>query len=161
MPQSLRQTLVNSIVLSTLDHCDPVWFNCSKGSKDRLQQIHHRAAKIVLGVKNRYSSEAAMEKLKWKSLEERRQLHLAIEVFKAQRKTSPKYLSDLFIQKETVHSHNTRSQLHRDRISSSHGSNAFSIVGPKLWENLPSKLKETGFVKSFKTQLLSCLPLCL
>lgn len=160
MPERVRRTLVEAIVLPHLDYCDSVWLSCSAGCRRRLQQLQNRAAKIVLGVKNKFSSEAALQRLGWKPLEERRQLHLGLEVFKAQRKISPTYLSELFIQKDQIHRHNTRSQLHRQRVNpGKNGSAAFSIVGPKLWESLPAGLKETGFIGTFKSLLLNCLPL--
>ena len=46
-----------------------------------------------------------------------------------------------------VHSYNTRfvsnHNFHQPRISNNYGAATFALVGSKIWENIPSKLKKT------------------
>ena len=71
----------------------------------------------------------------------------------------PKYLSDLLVTYKPSHSLRAESQclLKIPPSRSNYGDRAFSVIGPKLWNNLPNEIKQCNSVISFKTALKTYL----
>ena len=49
-----------------------VWGNCGEGSKEKLQRLQNRAARVITGDTYKIRSTDILKKLNWKTLEERR-----------------------------------------------------------------------------------------
>ena len=72
---------------------------------------------------------------------------------------SPEIVSDIFTQ--TTQYYNFRqNQDFRIRSVKSvyHGSESISYLGPKIWEIVPAKIKETNSLNSFKIEIRKWLP---
>ena len=152
LPTAVRKVLIDALVISRLDYCDLLLLCSKKGSLQRLQQLQNRAAKIALGVKNRFSSEDALKLLDWLPLEQRRTYHLGIEVFKSVRQLGPTYMSDLIAANQKFHGYDTRSSHVLPRLTGP-GQKSFSYLGTKLWSVIPATVKIASSLESFKSGL--------
>ena len=66
---------------------------------------------------------------------------------------SPKYLSDLLHYKIN----GQRADLEVPTSNSSYGKRAFSVVAPRIWNNLPREVKESRTTTMFKKKLKTYL----
>ena len=84
---------------------------------------------------------------------------LAIEMFQIKHGKSPEIVSDIFAQ-TTQHYNFRQNQDFRARSVKSvyHGSESISYLGPKIWEIVPAKIKETNSLNSFKIEIRKWVP---
>ena len=72
----------------------------------------------------------------------------------------PMYLSNYFLNVNTVHYHNTRGSATnhvQPRFGTNKGLNSFRSYATKMWNALPTAIKECKSLDSFKTTLKSHL----
>jgi len=153
MPTACRKALVDSLVLPHLDYCDVVWSTGSTAALNRLQSIQNRSAKIILGVKNRVSSEWALGQLKWDQLDRRREIHLAEEIYKAEKKLSPLYMTEMLTSSHKTHGYATRGNFTRVRMETSVGLKSFSYRAGRFASELSALLEKSSSIASFRTGL--------
>ena len=72
-PLDTLKILYNTLILPYFDHCCLVWNNCSINLKTNLQKLQNRATRIITGDTYDICSKQILEKLGWKTLEERRE----------------------------------------------------------------------------------------
>ena len=64
--------IYRALVQPSFDYCSMVWGNCGEGSKEKLQRLQNRAARVITGDTYEIRSTDILKKLNWKTLEERR-----------------------------------------------------------------------------------------
>ncbi len=94
-------------------------------------------------------------KLKWLSLQQRRDFHKYILVYKWRMGLAPHYLCDMFIANNSNHSYNTRNAIHlRATITrTAYYYRSFTVSVLNLWNSLPNHIKECASLSSFKRSL--------
>ena len=141
-----------------LEYAVTAWSPWQRKDMDTLEKIQHRATRRMSDVRGTY--EERLEQLGLTTLEERRTRGDAIEVFKCVR-------GFLDIDKETLFNVNTPLQpktrhqrsfmpLTIPRAHLDLRKNFFSIRGAKLWNYLPSELRECRTVNRFKNAYDAC-----
>ena len=88
--------LYKAFILPHLDYCDEVWWNAGKTQLKILDRLQNAAGKIILGLPRRYPTEILLNTLRWYKLENRRNLHLNILVYKSLTNTLPSALCNIF-----------------------------------------------------------------
>ena len=84
---------------------------------------------------------------------------LAIEMFHIKHGHSPETVSDIFTQ--TTQHYNIRQNRDfkiRSVKSVYHGSESISYLGPKIWEIVPAKIKETNSLNRIKIEIRKWVP---
>ena len=130
--------------------------------KPCLQRLHillNRAGRTILKVPSRTSASVVRNELGWKTLEERRAVHINTMVFKCLTGTVPSYLSSVFVPVSELHRRQTRNStvgnvtLLPPRTES--GRRTFNFRGAQAWNNLPHNLKslQPKELNQFLTQL--------
>ena len=66
-------TIYQSLVQPYFDYCSLVWSNCNQTCKDKLQKLHNRAARVITGDTYDVRSSEILLKLRWETLDERRE----------------------------------------------------------------------------------------
>ena len=124
------------------------------GSLHRLQILQNRAARIILGAKKDTSRNDMFRKLGWLSLNNRREPHQAIPMYKAMNGCVPDYLSSRFITNNQIHTHYTRSssQIHLIKTRTEIMLRSFTYTGAQLWTSIPHNIKYSPTVASFTSQ---------
>ena len=84
---------------------------------------------------------------------------LAIEMFQIKHGQSPEIFSDIFTQ-TTQHYNYRQNRDFRIRSIKSvyHGFESISYLGPKIWEIVSAKIKETNSLNSFKIEIRKWVP---
>ena len=145
-----------SIVVPYFTYCCIVWDSIGETLVESLQKLQNRAACVITGDSySKYSADIRYE-LRWLSLSEMRQHHMALMMFKVNYGLCPSYLSDIFDVNTSRLSYDLRSSgmnLIVPKARTNYFRNNFASAGAKLWNSLPSRLKEETSLKQCKTKI--------
>ena len=147
---SPKQTemLVHSIVGSRLDYCNSILYGIDKVVIDKYQKVQNAAARLIVKRKKCESVRDVFKSLHWLKIEERIIFKLLVLTFKCINNMAPASL------KELIHTKNaSASLLVYSKLQSRYGRRSFTYIAPKLWNNLPEKIRHADKLDSFKSQL--------
>ncbi len=147
LPRHARITLYNALILPILDYADFVW-----GDKDNialmnmLQIVQNKAAKTILDLPMYASSTEALSTLEFKSFDERRFYHPCLLVHRIKNEQID------FVLNSDVHQFNTRKKndYHLKRVKTNCGKQTFSYLSLNDFNTLPSAVKDTNSLSTFK-----------
>src|SRR5882724_6131019 len=88
--------------------------------------------------------------MKYLDLAKRRLLHLGCLLFKLNINNTPKYLKDMITNTNEIHKYNTRPRNYIPNINKSSGQKMFKFYAPKLWNDIPTAIKNTSNICEFK-----------
>ena len=141
-----------SVIEPVFNYTDTAWGTMSIGCSKNLQKLQNRAARIIL---RRASSRDTFDILKWTDLETNRKSHKCVLVFKCLHNLVPEYFSNYFTRNSCFHTHNTRRKfdLHLPKPKLSLGKHTFRFSGSVLFNSLPTHIKDTSSLSSFKSRV--------
>ena len=87
---------------------------------------------------------------------------LCVEIFKTVNNISPPVMKDIFCKNDngrTVREQNIKILIVKRKRTVTFGTNNLTVLGPKLWNNLPSHLKRCENLKTFKNMIKSGMAL--
>jgi len=160
--ESAAKTLVNAFVHSKLDYCNSLLYGLPDYVIKRLQRLQNNAARLV-AQKTRFESiTPVLHDLHWLPVSFRIQFKLCTLVYKSLHNEAPQYLKELCHPVSSSNGRkNLRSAIRGDlcvpKTCKKIGDRAFSVCGPKLWNDLPETLRNCVNILSFKRQLKSYL----
>ena len=147
LSEKQMQIIVQSLVLSTLDYCNSLYYGANNSVIKQLQVLQNRACRIIKGLKKRESVEDHMKDLHWLRIPERIEFKILLITFKAIIGQAPKYLTDLL----QFNSNGSRDVSLYCPVNLS--AKAFATCAPRLWNDLPSDVKKSGSIEVFKSRL--------
>ena len=120
-----------------------------------LQTLENEAAKLILDENPRYSSTAALNRLKWTTLKTRRHNHRCIFIYKC-----VNGLVDFVFDRTknvSIHNHNTRrsNDLHLPRVNSNKGKQTPTYQASIDFNNSDERTKNASTLHSFQACLRS------
>ena len=154
LPQEYLSTVACSLILTTLDYCNALYYLINNRELNMLQSVQNAAVRIVCGKSkfDRTSLTPLYESLHWLKVRERIVFKVCLIVHKCVWGVAPESL------KEMITLANSRTlQLVEKKFNSEYGRRAFSRAGPKLWNNLPLNLRMEKDTDAFKKLLKSFL----
>ena len=150
-----RKTIVNSLVVSCIDYCNGLYYGISEKLMQQLQLLQNACAKTVMG-KFKYSRVGDdLQTLHWLNIRKRVVFKIGLLAFKAVNGIAPKYLCDLF--QYCHHGHSLKLIVPNKNCVKSGGQRSFGVIGPRLLNCLPDKVKMCDSVQSFKVTLKTFL----
>ncbi|XP_072023050.1 uncharacterized protein [Amphiura filiformis] len=148
---------MRALVLSRLDYANSLLIGCNSSNITRLQRLQNRAARIIFQVARRHSTTPLLASLHWLPVKDRIAFKTLLYIFKSLNDQAPSYLTDCITIYESgrpgLRSAADTTRLAIPRNHRVVGGGAFSIAGPKLWNNLPSSIRSCPTVSSFKSHL--------
>jgi hypothetical protein len=155
MKTSAVKILLHSLVLSRIEFCSSIFYGATNQLQSRLQMVSNSSLRILAGLRKFDHLSAAREKYFWLSVQDRQLLRLACIIFVAIKYGLPQYLANSL--KEKVFDRRTRfSQLHPLEIArtrSGVGDLAFSVAGPSVWNTIPTDIRASKTLSSFRRRL--------
>ena len=84
---------------------------------------------------------------------------LATDIFKVNMSLSPDLMNDIFSKRTNPYTLQRNDSFSIRQVSSVyHGTKSFSFLGPKIWELVPSEIKQTESLKIFKRRIKKWIP---
>ena len=155
-----RLLVINALIFSHLNYCPTIWGKCAKTSLSDIQRSLNFTAKVAHDGNFRKSDHVTpiLKTLGWLNIQERLELSEAIRVFKIQNKLSCSNGVVLSTRK-AAHQRSTRNDNNFDTAfrRTKTGAKAFTISGPKCFNNLPADIQNCATVASFKQKCSTLL----
>ena len=139
--------------MSNFNYCPLVWHFCGKKNNQNIEKIQERALRILYGD---YIStyDGLLEKAGTNTLLIIRLRLMALTVFKSLNSLNPPCLNDIFAKKSVPYRMRDSCILEQPkRRTTTFGLISFSHVGAKVWNELPTYLKETSDLNDCKSLL--------
>ena len=150
------EAIIPAFVTTNLDYCDAIPYGLPEVLLNRLQLVQNRAACIVTFTKKYEHITPSLIDLYWLPVEYRIIYKILLVVYKAINGLSPSYISNLLRFCSSSYSlcscSNKLLQVPRSKLKS-YGDRSFSIAGPKLWNSVPTSLRNADSLDSFKKHL--------
>ena len=150
--------VAHGLVIAHLDYANAIYIGLPQVEINKLQRVQNMAAKVITCAGRYDSSTEALKTLHWLPIHLRIQFKIATLVFRSLHGTAPKYLCDL-IKLESNDRYRLRSREQQNILAvpftkcKTFADRAFSVAGPKVWNNLPVELKSQTDFGAFKKQL--------
>ena len=159
-----RRLLMKAFVSSQFSYSPLISLFHSRTINNKVNRLHYRALKFVY---HDFSStfEQLLIKDNSMSVHHRNIQYLAIELFKVKSGTAPSPLNEIFqirILPEDSVARNLRSQSlfynYTNPQSVHHGTETLRDLGPKIWNIIPSDIKDSPSLAIFKTRIKGWIP---
>ncbi len=153
------EALVHALVSSRLDYCNALLIGIPACQLKRLQLLQNKAARIISRTGKYEHITPVLQKLHWLPVRYRIEYKVLLLVFKCLYGDAPCYLKELlklYTPKRSLRS-GALNLLSTPKCPNKKGDRAFSIAGPKLWNDLPIYLRKPLSITVFKKGLKTCL----
>jgi hypothetical protein len=150
--------LVHAFISSRLDYCNSLLHGIADGLLQKLQSVQNAAARLVTGARRWDHITPVLRELHWLPVRQRIEFKLACLVFQSLSGQTPEYLSSgCHLVTGSLRSADSRTCI-VPRTHNRFGDRSFSVSGPRLWNSLPTVLRQTTVeYNSFKRQLKTFL----
>ena len=157
-----KTQLIHSLVLTQIDYCNSLYYSLPNRELNIFQMIINSSARVIAGLP-RFSRERITPiciELHFLPLKARIVYKICLLTYKALKFGQPKYLSDLLRPYSTTSVLELRSagRLAEPFISRAKSvERSFEYSAPRLYNSLPSEVKEQSTVYSFRSKLKTYL----
>ena len=145
---------MNAFFNSQFSYCPLIWMFHSQLTNNKINRLHERCLRIVYS-NNQPTFEELLEKDNTVSVHQRSLQFLAIELYQVLNGLSLDLMKDIFPLND-VSSHSTRNKrTFKSRCAETvrYGTNSLAYLAPKIWELVPSEMKNLESFTAFKTAI--------
>ena len=148
-----RLQIYKAFIRANFSYCPVSWIFCGKRNSKKLEKLQERALRLVYNdYTNSYSE--LLSKANMFSLSMYRLRFLAIEVYKCVNNLNPHFMNEMFATRPVTYNLRDNNLLHQPTFKTfSFGYKSFKYYGAKLWNSLPSDLKQCDSLYRFKSSL--------
>ena len=158
--QDQAEILVHAFITSRLDYCNSILYGVNSYLLDKLQHVQNAAARLITRTRKYDHITPVLRNLHWLPIRKRIDFKILLLVFKALQQKAPKYIQDLISwykpSKNLRSSNDMRLETMKSNLVTC-GDRAFSIAAPKLWNDLPTDIKTSKTISTFKSKLKTYL----
>jgi hypothetical protein len=151
-----RLLVYRSFISSNFSYCPVTWIFCGKKNGQKLEKIQERALRFVFSDSST-SYDALLKRANILPLSLHRLRFLAIEIYKCVNGSNPSYLNNLFSKRTIEYSFRDPNRLLQPKFNTiRYGFKSFRYYGSKLWNSLPTNIKESPSLSAFKNLVTEC-----
>ena len=154
------RTILQSLVTSRLDYGNALLHGQPQILTQRLQKIQNIAARIVTRTPRREHITPVLHNLHWLPVAARIKYRVLLLTYKALHDKCPSYIIDmleLYKPKRVLRSQEKSLLCIPKARTVTYGERSFAYCAPTLWNNLPSSVKTSSSIPSFKKHLKTYL----
>jgi len=153
-----RRIIMKSFITSQFGYCPLIWMFHNRRLNSKINSIHERALRITYG--DRISTfEELLVKDNSVSIHHRNLQVLATEIYKVINNIAPKFVNEIFKERNTPYNLRGNSSLISRKVNSVyHGTESLAFLGPKLWDLVPDEVKESESLDIFKKKIKNWIP---
>jgi hypothetical protein len=156
LTQESAATVIHAFVTSRLDYCNGLLGGLYDKQLHRLRRIQNHAARITTLTHKYDNITPVLKSLHWLPVHLRIDFKILLITYKIVNGSAPSYLEDLispYVPMRSLRSSEEgRLAVPRSRTVT-YGDRAYSINGPRLWNDLPLSVKESPSTPTFKANL--------
>ena len=150
--------IMKTFIISQFNYCPLVWMFHNRTLNHKINKLHERALRLVYN-EEVLSFQEMLDKDGSVTIHHRNLQKLAIEMYKIKNQISPIPMRKLFTVKEHQYDLRNKNTWVSDNIRTvKYGSETISNMGPKIWEMVPSHLKESSSLLQFKSRIKNWTP---
>ena len=142
------EVIVNSFIYSNFNYCPLVWHFSSCKALGKIENIHKRCLRMI---HNDYDSdyETLLKISGTPTMYIKRIKQLAIEIFKTVDNLNPDFMKNIFTRKQNarVRPHDLLVRSHK---TVTYGDKSLKMLGPRIWNALPTEIKRETSLSKFK-----------
>ena len=159
LPQTIKKTLVQSLVLTHLDYCDIALIDIPDELSRRLQRVQNACIRYIFNVKRYDHISPYRRELGWMDVNARRSFRSLCALYKMLKFNQPVYLASRFQFLSDRHSLNTRSRDTKTLSFPSHKSSfyskSFTVQTTRAWNEIPCNIRSSNSLEIFRSKLLA------
>ena len=147
--------LYNSFILSHIMYCNTVWGNCSSTKINALLLLQKRALRVITHSKYLDHTDPLFRRLKTLKVHDIHTLQTSIFMYRLTQKKLPTLFYNTFKLNSNIHSYPTRrsNDYHLENPKIILAQKSIRHHGPDIWNSLPSEIKRSSSLHSFKALL--------
>ena len=157
LDQRTRAILCSALIQPYMDYCCSSWYSAlSAKLRQRIDVLQRRMVRFVFSHGPRHHVDSVdLKRLSWMSIADRVGYFKMMHVFKIRHGLAPSYLTERFTRVEQRHSYNTRGSGRNFSVSDEICGSlvSFSYTAVKLWNQMPTDIKEARTLTIFKKKL--------
>ena len=146
-----RLSIYNAFLASNFSYCNTVWHFCINQSMFKLEKVHMQAHRVVI---NDYisSNRVVLDTVLKPTLYVSRVKSIAIEAHECYLNENPQYINVMLDPLNKTYDLRGGSRAEQPKVNTmSSGLNTFSYQAAKLWNVLPTHIKEADFIFEFES----------
>ena len=149
------RVIMKAFIMSQFSYCPLVWMCHSRTLNNKINRLHERALRLVYD--DRQSTfEELLNIDKSVTIHHRNLQVLATELYKVHHGLAPELMNDIFKKRNVTYNFRKNSTFETRNIKSVYyGSETISFLGPKIWELLPSNIKNSENLSILKSNMKS------
>ena len=159
LPFYKRRILLKSFVESQFAYCPLTWMFHGREINNKINRLHERALRVIYRDDISSFSEL-LTKDGSVSIHHRNIQSLAIELYKSKHNLSPQIIQEIFLARN-YEGPTLRSQtdFKLPKVNSVYaGTDSLRFLGPKVWDMIPSTLKNVTSLETFKREIKKWIP---
>ena len=153
--------LVRALILSRLDYANSLMLGMSAKDRNQLQKLQNRAARVVFRAERLHPSAPLLRTLHWLPVDQRIKFKVLLYIFKGVHGLAPPYLNEFLVPyspgRPNLRSGDDKFLLYNPRTTRRFGDISFHADAPRLWNALPSDIRNSPSVMTFRKRLMTYL----
>ena len=150
--------LIESFYWIVVSYCPLIWIFCQRSSNTRINHLHERALRIVFN-DNESTFEDLLQKDNSVSIHRKNIRLLCIELYKVKNNLSTHLMSEIFNLRNIDYNLRSQTDFKQGPVNTvNYGLKSLRYLAPKIWDIIPLKLRNSGSLTEFITNIKSWIP---
>ena len=149
VPVDTLEKFYKSLVQPYFEYCSPLWDNCGKLQKDKLQRFQSRAARVLTGANYDIRSADIIRTLFWDTFDARLRAKSTLMYEILNDDTAPNLRNSFARGNADYHLRNSATDLTLPKPNREFLKRSFKYSGAMLWNQLPNEAKLAESIYSF------------